>query len=267
MGPPRRCTRSRSRSRQRHASPPRQQQPRAVTWIATSDDSCSMVLVNADLVDNHLLHRAKGLANFKLEIKSVGDEMQDFPHDLGGGWPDVHPEEQLVSYAQVSRGYKYEGHAGAATGSNKKVRDQGVALALLLSVAFDFADLLEEDDLDEHLRALLAESAVAAQQLLESRDRRKAAADEQGVQGGSSRSGRRKAAADDQGVQGGSSSSGRRKAAADDQGVQGGKGGSSSGSGGKGSAEARIARLENLVGEALERILVLEGRTPMPLQP
>ena len=236
MGPPRRCTRSRSRSRQRHASPPRQQQPRAVKWIATSDDSCSMVLVNADLVDNHLLHRAKGLANFKLEIKSVGDEMQDFPHDLGGGWPDVHPEEQLVSYAQVSRGYKYEGHAGAATGSNKKVRDQGVALALLLSVAWDFPNLLQEDDLDEALRALLAESREAAQHLLDN-------------------------------GKGGSSSSGRRKAAADDQGVQGGKGGSSSGSGGKGSAEARIARLENLVGEALERIRWLEGRTPMPLQP
>ena len=207
-----------------------------MTWIATSDDSSSIVLVNADLVDNHLLQRAKGLANFKLEIKSVGDEMQDFPHDVGGGWPDVHPEEQLVGYAQVSRGYKYEGHAGAATGSNKKVRDQGVALALLLSVAWDFPNLLQEDDLDEALRALLAESGEAAQHLLDN-------------------------------GKGGSSSSDRRKAAADDQGVQGGKGGSSSGSGGKGSAEARIARLENLVGEALERILLLEGRTPMPLQP
>ncbi len=62
--------------------------------------------------------------------------VSSLPHELDGGWPYFDPEDDFLTYGQVRQG-AFKNQTAIAKGSNKKIRLQGLALALLLSAFVD----------------------------------------------------------------------------------------------------------------------------------
>ena len=136
---PSRCSSpSRSTSPSRHGvSRRRSRRPAAkvVTKIFTRDKAHAVLLINPHfLLGGGILQSAKSLANSLLGVDvSVDDFVRDVPHDCGGGWPDVHVHDDFVAYSQVTAG-EFKGTTAMSRGSNQKIRMQGVAIGLVLSV-------------------------------------------------------------------------------------------------------------------------------------
>ena len=106
-----------------------------MTKIGTRDKGHNILSINTEfLVGGEILQNAKSLANSLLGVDvSVDDFVQDFPHDVGDAWPDVHPDDAFVTYSQVTAG-DFKGTVAMSRGWNQKIRMQGVAIGLVLSV-------------------------------------------------------------------------------------------------------------------------------------
>ena len=134
-------SKSRSRSPSRHGvSRRRSPRPAAkvVTWIFTKDKAHAILSIDTEfLLGGEILKSAKSLANSLLGVDvSVDDFVRDFPHDCGGGWPDVHLDDAFVAYSQVTAG-EFKGTVAMSRGSNQKIRMQGVAIGLVLSAVIN----------------------------------------------------------------------------------------------------------------------------------
>jgi hypothetical protein len=139
----RHSSRRRSRSRERigkrgHDS------GKKVRWITSNGDKYTLCFVNADEVPEELLRAAKNIASSVLNLDGrVAEHIVDFPHDLDGGWRDVHPEDAFVVYGQIWTG-QFAGVAAVATGSQKEKRERGLALALVLAAAATQAEKMPD---------------------------------------------------------------------------------------------------------------------------
>ena len=110
-------------------------------WIITSSAKFSLLSVDADLVPPCTLQHAKSLAASLLNLGSGIDKfISDFPHGLDGGWPDVDPMDNFVTYSHIMVGDG--GTPAMATGSSVAKRQRGVALALVMSVAVLHPDIV-----------------------------------------------------------------------------------------------------------------------------
>ena len=90
------------------------------------------------VLGGEILQSAKSLANSLLAVDvSVDDFVRDLPHDCGGGWPDVDPDDAFVAYSQVTEG-EFKGIVAMSRGSNQKIRMQGVAIGLVLSAVIKY---------------------------------------------------------------------------------------------------------------------------------
>ena len=132
---------SRSRSLSSHGvSRRRSPRPAAkvVTLIFTRDKAHAILSIDTEfLLGGEILKSAKSLANSLLGVDvSVDDFVKDFPHDCGGGWPDVQPDDAFVAYSQVTAG-DFKGTVAMSRGSNQKIRMQGVAIGLVLSAVIN----------------------------------------------------------------------------------------------------------------------------------
>ena len=137
---------------------------KVVTKIFTRDKAHAVLLINPHfLLGGGILQSAKSLANSVLGVDvSVDDFVRDVPHDCGGGWPDVHVHDDFVAYSQVTAG-EFKGTTAMSRGSNQKIRMQGVAIGLVLSVVVTHGiGVLPEHH--QHIVGLneLVEQAVAA---------------------------------------------------------------------------------------------------------
>ena len=92
-----------------------------------------MLMIDADKVDTDLLRNAKAIASLALDL-ATDNQVDVFPHHLGGGWPAVRPgNDDMVTYGRIQAG-QYKGVSATAYGANKQVRHRGLAIALFLSV-------------------------------------------------------------------------------------------------------------------------------------
>ena len=92
-----------------------------------------MLMIDADKVDTDLLRNAKAIASLALDL-TTDNQVDVFPHHLGGGWPAVRPgNDDMVTYGRIQAG-QYKGVPATAYGANKQVRHRGLAIALFLSV-------------------------------------------------------------------------------------------------------------------------------------
>ena len=67
---------------------------------------------------------------------TVAEAIDDFPHELDGGWPDVDPEDAFFIYGQIKLG-KFAGVGAVCRGGNKHKREQGLGLAFILAAGMD----------------------------------------------------------------------------------------------------------------------------------
>ena len=107
---------------------------KVVTLIISKDKGHAILSIDTEfLLGGEILKNAKLLANSVLGVDvPVDDFVRDFPHDCGGGWPDVQPDDAFVAYSQVTAG-EFKGIVAISRGSNQKIRMQGVAIGLVLS--------------------------------------------------------------------------------------------------------------------------------------
>jgi len=107
---------------------------KVVTLIFSKDKGHAILSIDTEfLLGGEILKNAKSLANSVLGVDvPVDDFVREFPHDCGGGWPDVEPDDAFVVYSQVTAG-DFKGTVAMSRGSNLKVRMQGVAIGLVLS--------------------------------------------------------------------------------------------------------------------------------------
>ena len=135
-------------------------------WIASSAANYTLCMVDADKIPLVILQQSKGVASSLLSIEGGVDKTVDnFPHHLDGGWPDVHPQEECVTYAQIRKSHnaEFKGVSALAKGSSKKKREQGVALALVVAACVEKPGVLGIRQLREHFEELpgwVAESNI-----------------------------------------------------------------------------------------------------------
>ena len=148
-------SRSRSRSRSVRRTARRASPPPTVKFIATKDREYSMLWLNADEVSPHILQQAKNTAIGLLQMSGSFDEaFAKFDYDLDGGWPDIDPEDNFVTYVQMVPGLSSDSkldriHA-VAVGSNQTKRARGAALALVVAAAVDQPTVVTPEMLHEH---------------------------------------------------------------------------------------------------------------------
>ena len=126
-------------------------------WIASKTANFTLCIVDADKIPQAILQQAKGTAAGLLGIEGGVDKIfEDFPHHLDGGWPDVHPHEMCVSYAQIRKCHSeaFRGTSASAMGSSKKKREQGVALALVVAACVEKPGAIGDKELRDHFEEL-----------------------------------------------------------------------------------------------------------------
>ena len=124
-------------------------------FIPTKNREYSTLWLNADEVSPHVLQQAKNTAMSLLQMRgSFDDAYTKFPYDLDGGWADIDPEDDFVTYVQMAPGLssnsKLAGINAVAVGSNQTKRVRGAALALVVAAAVDQPTVVTPEMLQEH---------------------------------------------------------------------------------------------------------------------
>jgi len=129
-----------------------------VKFIATKDREYSCLWLNADVVYDispHVLQQAKNIAMSLLQVQGTFDDAYTkFPYELDGGWADIDPEDNFVTYVQMIPGLSSDSKLdcinAVAVGSNQTKRVRGAALALVVAAAVDQPTVVTPEMLREH---------------------------------------------------------------------------------------------------------------------
>ncbi len=119
-----------------------------------------MLCVDADKVPKDILQCAKSMVSNILNSKS-DDLVMSLPRELDGGCPDFDPEDDFLTYGQIREG-AFKNQTAVAKGSNKKIRLQGLALALLLSAYIDDPEVLSAYTDDNNVLLEMAKESYRA---------------------------------------------------------------------------------------------------------